>query len=194
MKKTTEGNLCQCHLADQKLKELLQTIDSDVAEQTREEGCPCGGKLHRADYERKPRGGAKWAKRDSFCCGLEGCRRRRTPPSVRLLGRRVYAGFVVVLVTAMMHGLKPERVEVIREQLGIDRRTLERWRQWWLRAFVQSGFWKAAKARFAPSVEEASLPMTLCERFEIDRPDGLVLVLKFLAPITVRAGMRYPSM
>jgi hypothetical protein len=30
-----------------------------------------------------------------------GCRRRRTPPSVRFLGRRVYVGFV--LVAAMQH-------------------------------------------------------------------------------------------
>ncbi len=28
------------------------------------------------------------------------------------LGRRVYAGVVVVLVSAMIHGLKPERVKV----------------------------------------------------------------------------------
>ena len=48
------------------------------------------------------------------------------------MGRRVYAGFIVVLVGAMLHGLKPERVERLRQELLIDRRTLERWRQWWL--------------------------------------------------------------
>jgi hypothetical protein len=32
--------------------------------------------------------------------------RRRTPESVRFLGRRVYAGLVVVLITVMIHGLK----------------------------------------------------------------------------------------
>lgn len=186
MKNTTEGNWCQCELADSKLWELLQRIDSDLAEQAREKGCPhCEGKLHRADYERKPRGGPKWGKRDSFCCGREGCRRRRTPPSVRFLGRRVYVGFIVVLMSAMMHGLKPARVEAIREKLGIDRRTLERWRQWWLGAFVRSGFWKAAKARLMPPVEEGALPWTLCERFATE---GLARLLMFLAPVTVRAG------
>ena len=58
------------------------------------------------------------------------CRRRHTPPSGRFLGRRVYAGVVVVLVSAMIHGLKPQRVCGLREALGIDARTLERWRQW----------------------------------------------------------------
>ena len=59
----------------------------------------------------------------------EGCRRRHTPPSVRFLGRRVYVGLVVVLVSAMRHGLTAPRVQRLREQLGIDRQTLERWRQ-----------------------------------------------------------------
>jgi hypothetical protein len=33
----------------------------------------------------------------------------------------------VVLVSARVHGLKPERVARLREALGIERRTLERW-------------------------------------------------------------------
>jgi hypothetical protein len=77
----------------------------------------------------------------------EDCRRRRTPESVRFLGRRVYAGLVVVLITAMIHGLKPSRVRRIREALQIDSRTLKRWRQWWLDNFVRSSFWRAARAR-----------------------------------------------
>ena len=105
----------------------------DLTEEARLKGCLlCGGKLHRSDYDRKPRGGPQWEVRFSFCCAQEGCRRRHTPPSVRFMGRRVYAGLVVVLVSAMIHGLKPERVQCLREALGIDRRTLERWRQWWL--------------------------------------------------------------
>jgi hypothetical protein len=59
---------------------------------------------------------------------------------VRFLGRRVYAGLVVVLVTVMIHGLKPERARRIREALQIDSRTLKRWRQWWLDTFVRSTF------------------------------------------------------
>ena len=64
------------------------------------------GMLHSARYPRKPRGGLDdlgpdYATRLSFCCAVDGCRRRTTPPSVRYLGRRVYLGAVVVLVTAM---------------------------------------------------------------------------------------------
>ena len=57
---------------------------------------------------------------------------------MRFLGRRVYAGLVVVLITAMIYGLKPARVRRIREALQIDSRTLKRWRQWWLDNFVRS--------------------------------------------------------
>jgi hypothetical protein len=28
----------------------------------------CRGKLHRADFDRKPRGGPQWARRYTFCC------------------------------------------------------------------------------------------------------------------------------
>jgi hypothetical protein len=59
--------------------------------------------------------------------------------SVRFLGRRVYAGLVVVLITVMIHGLQPARVGRIRETLQIDSRTLKRWRQCWLDNFVRSG-------------------------------------------------------
>jgi hypothetical protein len=74
----------------------------------------CHGKLHRADFDRKPRGGPQWVRRYSFCCAEEDCRRRRTPESVRFLGRRVYTGLAVVLITTVIHGLKPARVRRIR--------------------------------------------------------------------------------
>jgi hypothetical protein len=186
VKTPTGENWCQNHLADQKLHHLLEEGDADLAEAARQGGClHCGGKLHRADYERKPRGGPQWDQRYSFCCGKEGCRRRRTPPSVRFLGRRVYAGLVVVLVSAMQHGLKPERVHRLREVLGIDRRTLERWRQWWLGPFVESPFWKGARAHFLPPLCQQTLPWSLCLRFEVEeRRDRWRDVLQFLAPLT----------
>lgn len=72
----------------------------------------CGGALHRANYPRKVRGLPPGASagdgaggpgpelRLSFCCAREGCRKRHTPASLRFLGRRVYAGVVLVLVMA----------------------------------------------------------------------------------------------
>ena len=176
---------CQNHLADEQLYQLLDIVDVDLLQQAREKGCLlCGGRLHRSDYDRKPRGGPQWELRFSLCCAEEGCRRRHTPPSVRFMGRRVYAGLVVVLVSAMIHGLKPERVKVLREALGIDRRTLERWRQWWLVLFVESSFWREARARFMPPLCQKTLPLSLCVSFAVERRDRLLDLLKFLAPIT----------
>ena len=189
MKKAIEGNWCQAHLADENLRQLLEKVDADLLQDAQVRGCQwCEGKLHRADYERKPRGGPAWDRRFSLCCAEEGCRRRHTPPSVRFLGRRVYVGLVVVLVSAMRHGLTAPRVQRIREQLGIDRRTLERWRQWWLATFVQGSFWKAAKARFLPRLCEATLPWSLAQAFGVECADGLRRLLEFLAPLTTRAS------
>jgi hypothetical protein len=100
------------------------------------------------------------------------------------MGRRVYAGLVVVLVSAMLHGLKPERLKVLRDTLKIDRRTLQRWRQWWLGLLVDSSFWREARARFMPPLCQKTLPLSLCLSFEVERRDRLLDLLKFLAPIT----------
>lgn len=170
------------------LYRLLEYVDSELAQSVREKGCGCcsKGKLHRADYGRKPRGGpSAWTERYSFCCEREGCRRRHTPPSVRFLGRKVYVGFVVVLKAAMQHGLSARRVEQLGLVLpGIEGRTLERWRQWWRENFAASSFWKAARARFTPSLSPEDLPLGLCERFGIESADRVVELLRFLAPIT----------
>ena len=189
VKNKTGETWCQKHLADQQLFQLLEKVDGDFAEEVHQQGCLfCGGKLHRADYDRKPRGGPQWDWRYSFCCAKEDCRRRCTPPSVRFLGRKVYAGLVVVLLSTMLNGLNAERVRRIRQLLNtrdqLSRRTLERWRQWWLDTFVRSTFWKEARARFVPPVCEKALPNSLCARFEIEERGQLVALLKFLAPIT----------
>jgi hypothetical protein len=176
---------CQKHLADQYLFELQEKIDTDLTEKVREGGCLlCGGALHRSDYVRKPRGGPLWDSRFSLCCAREGCRKRHTPPSVRFLGRRVYVAVVVVLVSAMNLGLKPQRVQALRESLGVDRRTLARWRDWWLGHFVNSSFWRQARARFMPSLCQKTLPLSLCASFAVERRDRLLDLLRFLSPIT----------
>lgn len=192
VKKERGEKVCQCYLADSSLHDLLEKVDGDLAEHVHLQGCVhCGARLHRADYPRKPRGGSEsWDWRDSFCCAKDGCRKRHTPPSVRFLGRRVYVGLIVVLVSALRHGLTPERMQVLRESLGIDRRTVERWRQWWLESFVQSSFWKEARARFMPPVCEEFLPWSLCEVFDIQRRDRLLDLLKFLSPITTRLAFQ----
>jgi hypothetical protein len=59
--KTINGETwCQSHLADQELHQLLEKVDADLAQEARQKGCLfCGGKLHCADYDRKPRGGVR---------------------------------------------------------------------------------------------------------------------------------------
>ena len=193
MKGKTGENWYQGYLAKPSVYELLEECDADLAEQCRLAGClKCPareGRLHRSDYRRKPRGGPAEAQQDeiwreSFCCDREGCRKRHTPPSVRFLGRKVYWGVVVVLMAAMQHGVKPARVEILREKLGIDRRTLERWRTWWLVTFVESSFWKEARTRFMPVLCQKTLPWSLCEAFGISRLDRLLDLLRFLRPLT----------
>ena len=40
---------------------FLLAVDEDLAEETRKQGCPCGGRLHCANYPRKPRGAGRRA-------------------------------------------------------------------------------------------------------------------------------------
>ena len=86
---------------------------------------------------------------------------------------------------------EPQRAELLREKPGIDRRTLERWRQWWLEDFVQSRFWRAARSRFPARFCEATLPLSLCESCdeharqseEEQRGDPRLDLLHFLSPL-----------
>jgi hypothetical protein len=168
--------------------------DIEMAAEAQAEGCACGGVLHSARYPRKPRGGppaglrAEYSTRESLCCAVEGCRRRVTPPSLRFLGRRVYLGAVVVLVSAMTGGVTEKRAAKMRDFAGVSIRTLQRWRTWWLATIPRTVFWKGARGRFAPPVEETGLPGSLLERFGAAARDGLLACLRFLSPITIRGG------
>ncbi len=176
-----------------KICQFLERIDQDMAQAVHSQDCElCGSRLHRADYDRKPRGGLasvldRWARRASFCCGRDGCRKRHTPPSVRFLGRKVYLGIYVVLVAAMMHGPNARRVGQLHAALGIDQRTLRRWRDWWLQDFLQSRFWRSARSRFPPTLDEGMMPFCLVEAFGADGHDGMLRLLKFLRPITTNS-------
>jgi hypothetical protein len=175
----------QNYLVDEAIRQLLENVDYESAQKCKEEGCQrCGNTLHWDNFGRKPRGGpAHWDKRYSFTCAKN--RHRTTPPSVRFLGRKVYISVVVILVTAMKHGLAPQRVSYLKKYLNLDRRTLAHWRKWWLETFVQSAFWKGARARFSPRLCEQSLPLSLCEAFEVERQDRLLELLNFLVPISL---------
>ncbi len=188
--------MCHALLRDAHLYDLLLTFDLDLAAEARAAGCEfCGGSLHSARYPRKPRGGPddlgpEYATRLSFCCAADGCRRRTTPPSVRFLGRRVYLGAVVVLVTALISGITAPRAARLREWFGVNVRTLKRWRAWWRDTFVASAFWRGAQSRFMPPVMIDTLPASLLERFAGDERTQLLHALVFLTPLTTRLGDR----
>lgn len=132
---------------------LLQQIDVDLAETVRERRCgrgegaaKCGGPLHVATFQRKPRGGpadlpASFARRLGLCCGW--CRRRTLPPSVLFWGRKVYWGAVLLVFTALAQqrgeGHSARRIEIL---FGIYRSTLTRWIAYFRKVFPQSEPWQ----------------------------------------------------
>ena len=165
-------------------------FDEDQAAQTKKERCPCSGALHVANYPRKPRGGplglgGSFNVRFSFCCERDGCRRRSTPKSIRFLGRRVYFGAVVVLVSAMRHGVTKLRIAALHRLLGVSERTLRRWRAWWLEAFTATPFWHSQRSLFMPPVVPLDLPRSLIGRFlDVKGHLDLIAALRFLSPLT----------
>ena len=182
--------MCHALLQDPKFFQLLKRIDQELAAQARADGCLfCDGVLHRADYARKPRACLPAAQGDyetrfSFCCNR--CRKRRTSMSVRFLGRRVYLGLAVVLVSARHAGQIPAAAG-LKSVLGIPIRTLERWRQWWQTEFALTPLWQAECARFMPPVAAGRLPGELLERFAGQTTEPLLRLLLFLTPLTVRS-------
>lgn len=169
--------------------QFLSAIGSDLASRARLQGCSfCGGTLHSACYPCKPRGSGELemtaaTTRHSFCC--DKCRRRTTPESVRFLRRRVYPGFVMVLLSAMQSGVTDNLINELRMSLGVARRTLQRLRHWWCEIFVGTPFWALGRGRFMPPIEHAALPMSLLDRFKgQDGQSQLVLCLRFLAPLS----------
>lgn len=177
-------------LGNATFQELILGFDQDIANKARRERClRCRCVVHNARYRRKPRGrmcrlGEEHDWRFSFCCARDGCRKRKTPPSLRFLGRKVYVAAMVVLIAVMYEGATAARMRQLTELVGVDRRTVERWRMWWHEIFTASPFWQIARAAFMPPVDQGRLPASLIERFAGDIADRLVALLRFLAPIT----------
>lgn len=181
-------------LADPSLHAALLEIDADLAAANLAEPCGhCGGKLHVSNYMRVPLGtlaalGRGFRIRHSACCSRDGCRRRRTAPSVRFLGRRRWIGAIVVLASALQHGLSRRRLAVLEDELGVDERTLRRWRRWWFERFARCSFWREARIAFATPSEPATLPLSLLDQFFGELRERLVHCLRFLEPVSVGAA------
>ncbi len=182
--------MCHAFLNDSSFYQLLWRMDQEFAAEVQAGGCSCGGVLHSARYPRKPRGSCSpldesYQTRLSFCCAVDGCRRRSTPPSVRFLGRKVYLGAIVILATALEHGLSPKRRQWLIETLDIWPQTLARWRKWWRETLPASRWWQAHRGNFMPPLDHAQLPGVLLGRLTgNDLRQRLCQLLVLLAPLT----------
>jgi hypothetical protein len=179
-------------LNDVRFYGLLLKFDQDLATKVREGRCPgCGAALHSAPYPRKPRGGPaglaeEHRERLSLCCAADGCRQRATPPSLRFLGPKVYWAGLVIVISAMRCGATPARMRQLHEWVGVSRRTVSRWREWWTGVFADSPLWRAAG--WMPPVARTELPAALWERFAGDTEQQLLSLLRYLTPITGSCG------
>lgn len=188
----------QSLLRDSRFFDLLLTLDEELAAEARRGGCACGGVLHVARYERKPRGGPAGlargsAIRFSFCCATEGCRRRMTPPSLRFLGRKVFFGVVVLLLPVLRDGPNPERLARLCATFAVSVRTARRWFRFWRETFVTSRVWQAARGRFAAPVRAEAMPGSLLDAFSgnSDPESRVVAVLRLVSPIGAGAARAF---
>jgi len=183
--------VCHEFINEASFYDFLFKVDIDIASDVQKRPCQyCGGVLHSARYPRKPRGPRHlltddYATRLSFCCAEEGCRRRTTPPSVRFLGRKVYLGVVVILITALNHGLTRQRRQQLCDQLEINPQTFYRWLKWWRETFPVSRCWQSARGRFIPPLNTNQFPGALLGRFTgQDLKQRLFQFLQLLLPIS----------
>ena len=170
----------------------LNTIDQELADQTKQKGCRfCDGKLHLADYPRSPFGIApsfrdSYESRLSFCCGT--CRKRTTPPSVRFFGRRLFPAPLFVFISALMHGVSQRRCEQVKRHfsIAVSISTLRRWQRWWRESFMATKFWQQAKGLFPPSDQMicGPFPRVLLNEFKGIVSEKIILLLPFLSPLT----------
>lgn len=171
---------------------LLLKIDHEECCRVQALGCPdCDGPLDRSDHPRKLRGGPyshllAGLRRPNLCC--RDCRHRNLPQSVVFLGRRVYAGFVVVLASIVAGGLTPRRLARVQASLNVSAQTVGRWRNWWQAGLIATRYWAEQRGSFLPPIDATRLPHDLARRM-VRRGGGsrLLAILQFLAPLsTVR--------
>ena len=110
---------------------------------------------------------------------------------MRFLGRKVYLGAVVILVSAMRQGPTPRRVRELTELFDVDRRTIYRWRDFWNEHFPRTTFWKVARARLVAIFKIVHFPRSLLEAYVRtgDDRDGWENLLRFLSPISTTKGL-----
>jgi hypothetical protein len=174
-------------LKERSIHEFLLKVDEEIARPVRAQRCDCGGARHASPYQRKPRGvivAPELSRRLSFCCAVDGCRDRVTPPSVRFLERKVYWAAVVTIVSAMRCGATPARVKTLRELVGVSRQTVLRWQLWWRQILPATPLWHARSGLLREPVDVEQLPRSLMDQFDGAALQRLLHLLHFLGPLT----------
>ncbi len=111
---------------------------------------------------------------------------------VCFLGRRVYLGLAVVLMSVQLTQSTAITTR-LSQSLGVSLRTLQRWRQWWQLQFPLTGLWQAMCARFMPPVQTELLPSSLMQQFGECTAQSMARLRVFLSPITVTPFCTQPE-
>lgn len=97
------------------------------------------------------------------------------------LGRRVYWGGVVVLVTALRQqrdtGYSARKV---MDLFGIARSTLKRWLAFFRSTFTQTSTWQKLRGLLIPPVATEDLPLGVLERLGLNRDGPETALLRCL--------------
>ena len=109
---------------------------------------------------------------------------------MRFLGRRVYLSVVVLLCGVLRQGPTAWRLDALRRVVGADRRTLERWRRWWVERVGRSREFEIGRADFMPAPEMTQLPLSLVESFVGAASERVLHALRWLAG---QFGSRFPT-
>jgi hypothetical protein len=91
----------------------------------------------------------------------------------------------------MRQGPTPTGFKELHRLFDVSRRTIARWQAWWKEIFPQLAFWRSARARFIPPLDDRALPSPLISAFAADSSvEKMLLLLRFLSPIISRSGAR----
>ena len=174
-------------------------IDQEIADEFFRTGCcrHCKSKeLSRSDYPRDPRGIPKDASEEiinkyscrfSFLC--RKCRRRTTPPSVRFMGRKIYATLGVLWVSLENERGALPGLEELRQLMGkcLSDVTIERWLNWWQSKVWNSPFWKEFQGQLLGEIKQSQFISGVWDHFKRQLSDSTSIcdaVLRFFSPIT----------
>ena len=179
-------------LADARLYEMLARIDADLAETARTAGCRALRRvLHSAlvpaQAPRRPRRDAGGLRPPpQLLLRRRGLPKRRTPPSVRFLGRKVYLGAVVVLATALRHGPTPHaRGPACASSSGSTPGRSRGGGSGGARPSPRAAWWQAMRGRFAPPVPtRCAAGLAVASALPATARTPLVALLRFVAPTT----------